>query len=203
MIKWLPLGARVLFVLSMGASALLSHRGRETSVVVVPYREMAAPPPLTQDAPPPQVAIAQLDPGRFKLSVDRDVPLLHADAVQIERALFNVLENAARHSADTVSVRARAVGDRLVLRVVDRGPGIPEAELEHVFAPFYRGHRDAGAGRGSGLGLAIAKGFVEANGGRVWAESLPGQGTVIAFEFPLEPEPHGSATTPPTAAAAR
>ena len=49
----------VLFVLSMGASALLSHRGRETSVVVVPYREMAAPPPLTQDAPPPQVAIAQ------------------------------------------------------------------------------------------------------------------------------------------------
>ena len=49
----------VLFVLSMGTSALLSHRPRETSVVVVPYREMAAPPPLTQDAPPPQVAIAQ------------------------------------------------------------------------------------------------------------------------------------------------
>lgn len=49
----------VLFLLSMGTSALLSHRTKETSVVVVPYREMAAPPPLTQDAPPPQVAIAQ------------------------------------------------------------------------------------------------------------------------------------------------
>jgi len=49
----------VLFMLSMGTSALLSHRARETSVVVVPYRELAAPPPLTQDAPPPQVAITQ------------------------------------------------------------------------------------------------------------------------------------------------
>ncbi len=48
----------VLFMLSLGASALLSHRPKETSVVIVPYRELAAPPPLTQDAPPPQVAIA-------------------------------------------------------------------------------------------------------------------------------------------------
>ncbi len=134
-----------------------------------------------------QAAISQVDPARFKLSVDRDTPLLLADPAQLERALANVLENAARHSADTVSVRARAVGDRLMVRVVDRGPGIPESELERVFEPFHRS--PLASGPGSGLGLAIARGFVEANGGRAWAESLPGQGTVIVFALPLDPTP--------------
>ena len=69
------------------------------------------------------------------------------------------------------------------MRVIDRGPGIPPELLPHVFEPFRRGD-DAGGHRGSGLGLAIVKGFVEANGGRVWAESLPGQGTVFVVELP-------------------
>jgi two-component system sensor histidine kinase KdpD len=56
-----------------------------------------------------------------------------------------------------------------------------------VFEPFYRGDGEAGGGhRGSGLGLAIARGFVEANGGKVWVESLPGQGTSFVLEFPLD-----------------
>ena len=60
-----------------------------------------------------------------------------------------------------------------------------------MFEPFYRGDgRRAVGQRGSGLGLAIAKGFVDANGGRIWAESLPGQGTVIVLELPLEDENH-------------
>ena len=63
------------------------------------------------------------------------------------------------------------------MRVVDQGPGIPAAEQERIFMPFY--------GRGSGLGLAIVRGFVEANGGRVHVESLPGQGTSFVVELPL------------------
>ena len=132
------------------------------------------------------------DEAVFKFSIDRELPLLNADAAQIERALANVLENAVRHSGgQPVSIRARAVGSRVIIRIVDLGGGIPEAELERVFEPFYRGDgRRAVGQRGSGLGLAIAKGFVDANGGRIWAESLPGQGTVIVLELPLEDENH-------------
>ncbi|HEU0318268.1 MAG TPA: sensor histidine kinase, partial [Solirubrobacteraceae bacterium] len=81
---------------------------------------------------------------------------------------------------------ARAVRERLVVRIVDRGPGLPTAELERIFEAFYRA--PGAAHSGSGLGLAIARGFVEANGGRVWAESLPGQGATFVVELPLEPQ---------------
>jgi two-component system, OmpR family, sensor histidine kinase KdpD len=75
-------------------------------------------------------------------------------------------------------------GGRLLVRVVDRGPGIPPERLEGIFQPFYRDD-DGGGHPGLGLGLAIARGFVEANGGRVWAESLPGHGTAFVVELPL------------------
>jgi two-component system sensor histidine kinase KdpD len=86
-----------------------------------------------------------------------------------------------------VSVRARRVGNRILVRLVDRGPGIPATQLERVFEPFYRSGNDRTGHRGSGLGLAIARGFLEVNGARVWAESLPNQGTSFVVEVPLEP----------------
>jgi signal transduction histidine kinase len=74
--------------------------------------------------------------------------------------------------------------------VVDRGPGIERAELERIFQPFYRGRRAAGEPwTGSGLGLAIAKGFVEANGGAVSVQSLPGQGTSFVVSMPVSERP--------------
>ncbi len=170
-----------------------------------------------------RAALADLNPAEddFSLSIDRDMPLVSVDPVQMERAFVNVLENARRHSGGhPVSVRARAVrslagaqsalypgspgagdapqtapdpltthdgpaGDRLVVRVVDRGPGIPPAQLERVFEPFYRAGTPQGGHRGSGLGLAIARGFTESNGGRLHVESLPGQGATFVFELPL------------------
>jgi two-component system sensor histidine kinase KdpD len=106
----------------------------------------------------------------------------------------NVLENARRHSGGhPVSVRARAVrthggeNDRVIVRIVDRGPGIPPLQLERVFEPFYRAGTAGGGHRGSGLGLAIARGFVQANGGKLYVESLPGQGATFVFELPLDP----------------
>ncbi len=133
--------------------------------------------------------------GDFSFAVDRDLPLLRADAAQLERAFANVLENAARHAGGhPVSVRARAVGGRLVVRIVDRGPGIPAAQLERVFEPFFRaGGARTGGSRGSGLGLAIARGFVQANGGTLRVESLPGQGASFVCELPLEPRPADTA----------
>jgi two-component system sensor histidine kinase KdpD len=160
-------------------------------------------------------------PEEVTLSIDRDLPLVRVDAVQMERAFVNVLENARRHSGGhPVSIRARAVrslggvprptadgedggsersnaerprGDRMIVRIVDRGPGIPPAQLERVFEPFYRAGTPTSGHRGSGLGLAIARGFAEANAGSLYVESLPGQGATFVFEFPLEEPEQGAA----------
>jgi two-component system sensor histidine kinase KdpD len=125
--------------------------------------------------------------GDLRLQVAPDLPLIRADVTQLERAFANLFENSVRHSSgEPVLVRAWALHNRILVRVVDRGPGIPPAQRERVFEPFYRSGTDATGHRGSGLGLAIARGFVEANGGKVWVESLPGQGTSFVLEFPLE-----------------
>jgi two-component system sensor histidine kinase KdpD len=132
-----------------------------------------------------------LDPGgsRFVFTVDAELPLVRADPAQLERAFANLMENALRYSASQpVSVRARVVGERLRIRIVDRGPGIRHDDLARIFEPFYRGAAQPSTGSGSGLGLAIVKGFIEANGGSVWAESLPGQGTSFVVSLPLEPK---------------
>jgi two-component system, OmpR family, sensor histidine kinase KdpD len=154
-------------------------------------------------------ALEELAPAAedFALSIDRDLPLVRADSAQLERAFVNVLENARRHSAGhPVSVRARAVrplageGGKLIVRVVDRGPGIPPAQLERVFEPFYRAGTAQGGHRGSGLGLAIARGFVEANGGRLHVESLPEQGATFVFELPLVADAQGVEADRPSGA---
>jgi two-component system sensor histidine kinase KdpD len=175
-------------------------------------------------------SVAELGPSEhdFSLSIDSDLPLVRVDAVQMERAFVNVLENARRHSGGhPVSVRARAVrslgagrpraseseeaervdaakvtGDRLIVRVVDRGPGIPPAQLERVFEPFYRAGTPGGGHRGSGLGLAIARGFTEANAGTLHVESLPGQGATFVFELPLrDGQARGDQAASPTSSA--
>ena len=129
------------------------------------------------------VADSGLTDERGRLAVDRDLPLILADAAQLERAFANLLENAGRHGAgEPVSVRARVSGGRLLVRVVDRGPGIAPADRERIFEPFVRGD---GRAHGSGLGLAIVRGFVEANGGHVHVESLPGQGASFVVALPL------------------
>jgi two-component system, OmpR family, sensor histidine kinase KdpD len=131
-----------------------------------------------------------LPAGTFNVSIQGELPLVRADAAQLERAFANVLENASRYSGGhPVSLRARAVGPRVVVRVVDRGPGIPSAQRERVFEPFYRAGTAGTGHRGSGLGLAIARGFVEANGGTIAVESLPGQGTTFVVELPNVPAP--------------
>ena len=123
-----------------------------------------------------------------RIALDRDLPFVRADAAQLERAIANLLENAIRFSGSEQSlVRGRALSDRVVLRVVDRGPGIAPGDLDHVFEPFYQ-RPDDRPHEGSGLGLAIVRGLVEVNGGRVWAESVPGQGTTFVIELPLEPD---------------
>jgi len=124
-------------------------------------------------SPPPAGFDVQLEPG---------LPLLRVDAGQVERALANVLDNASRYAgADPVSIRARGAEKHLLLRIGDHGPGIAREKLERIFEPFH----GSGEHSGSGLGLSIARGFLEANGARIRAESLPGQGTTMVITLPV------------------
>jgi two-component system sensor histidine kinase KdpD len=129
----------------------------------------------------------------FEIELGDDLPSLRVDAAQLERALANVLENCARYAGEApVTVRAQSAGQWLVLRVSDRGPGIRRDELESVFEPFHRS--DEHPHGGSGLGLAIARGFVEANGGWLRAESRRGEGTTFVFRLPVPSEARIHAT---------
>jgi two-component system sensor histidine kinase KdpD len=125
-------------------------------------------------------------PAGFAVSIDPDIPLITADAAQFERALANVADNAARHAGTRpVDVRVRCTGPRVVIRVTNCGQGIPRDELERIFEPFHRVVGEPSGG--SGLGLAITRGFVEANGGRVRAESRPGA-TTFTIDLPVPPQ---------------
>ena len=124
-------------------------------------------------------------PQNVRLAVDQDLPLVDADAAQLERAFSNLLENAVRHSGGRpVTVSSRLVGGKIAVRVVDQGPGIPESERRLIFEPFRHGSGN-GSGGGAGLGLAIAKGFVEANGGEIGVDSVVGQGSSFVVTMPF------------------
>jgi two-component system sensor histidine kinase KdpD len=116
-------------------------------------------------------ALEQLgvEADRVEVMPAPDLGPIRVDATHVERVLVNLLENALKFSSptDPVEVSAAAEPGRIVVRVRDRGPGVAEADRERIFDAFERGN---GVGGGTGLGLAIARGFAEANGGRVWVE---------------------------------
>ena len=119
-----------------------------------------------------------------RITVDEDVGMYRVDATQIERALGNLIENAQRYSApEPVTVSLRQDRGAAVVRIVDRGPGIQGHDLDRIFDPFVR-LSETDDHQGSGLGLAIARGFIEVNGGKIRAESLPGQGAAFVIEIP-------------------
>jgi two-component system, OmpR family, sensor histidine kinase KdpD len=125
------------------------------------------------------------DGGRVKVSLPDESPAVRADAHQVERVLANLIENALKYSPpdEPVHVQVMTSGDQALVRVVDHGVGVTPRERERIFEPFQRGRN--GATRGAGLGLAIARGFAEANGGQVWAESRAGQGAAFVLELPM------------------
>jgi two-component system sensor histidine kinase KdpD len=129
------------------------------------------------------------DADRVQVVLSPNLPVVRVDGAQIQRVLVNLLENALKFSSSAAPVQLRANPSRgeVVIRVTNHGPGIPESELGRIFEPFQRvaGERT----RGAGLGLAIAKGFTEANGGRIWAESKPGQGATFVVVLPAVESP--------------
>jgi two-component system, OmpR family, sensor histidine kinase KdpD len=124
--------------------------------------------------------------GRVRLDIGSETPPVEVDAAQIERVLANLLENALRYSppGSQVLLRVERGATELRIHVIDTGAGLPDEQREALFQPFRRG----AAGQGSGLGLAIARGFAEANGGRLWAQNDPGGGHLV-LSLPLAERP--------------
>ncbi|WP_438291052.1 DUF4118 domain-containing protein [Streptomyces sp. HUAS TT7] len=116
------------------------------------------------------------------LDIPEDLPMVSADPGLLERAMANIVENAVKYSpeGERVLVSASTIADRVEVRVVDQGPGVPDAAKDRIFAPFQR-YGDAPRGAGVGLGLAVARGFAEAIGGTLAAEDTPGGGMTMVL----------------------
>jgi signal transduction histidine kinase len=122
----------------------------------------------------------------FTVASDSVLPDVWADAAQLERALANLLDNSKRYAnGSPVRVTIESETDLVIVRIADNGPGVDPAERERIFEPFYRGRSNGVQHRtGAGLGLAIARGFIEANGGRVRVEP-DGPGAIFRVELPV------------------
>jgi two-component system sensor histidine kinase KdpD len=131
--------------------------------------------------------------SRVAVELDEPTPDVVADPGLLERVIANIVDNALRHGAGApVALRASTHADRVELRVVDNGPGIPRDGADRLFAPFQRLDRPARADRhpvsGVGLGLSVARGFTEAMGGTLVAEDTPGGGLTVVISLPAAPQ---------------
>jgi len=137
----------------------------------------------------------------------KDLPPIYVDGVLIQQVLVNLLDNAIKFSTpgSPIRIAAALVADNLELRVSNSGEGVPPEELDRIFERFYRGQPERSSGTpGTGLGLAICKGFVEAHGGQIVAESVPGEHTTFLIRLPLAiSTPDRGPVTPEPGAARR
>ncbi|MET9047891.1 sensor histidine kinase KdpD [Streptomyces sp. NPDC004362] len=126
------------------------------------------------------MALGGVPEDSVELDIPETLPMVLVDKGLLERVVANLVENAVKYSPQDqpVLVSASALGDRVELRVVDRGPGVPDEGKERIFEPFQR-YGDAPRGAGVGLGLAVARGFTEAVGGTLNAEDTPGGGLTM------------------------
>ncbi|MFB6555473.1 ATP-binding protein [Streptomyces sp. NPDC056405] len=128
------------------------------------------------------MALGGVPEGSVELDIPETLPMVAVDAGLLERSMANLVENAVKYSpaGRTVLVAASALADRVEVRVVDRGPGVPDEAKDRIFEPFQR-YGDAPRGAGVGLGLAVARGFAEAMGGTLNAEDAPGGGLTMVL----------------------
>ena len=128
----------------------------------------------------------KLGAREISVRIAEDMPLVNMDMVLMNQVLINLLDNGLKYSppSSPLEIRAKIHGKKLLIEVLDRGPGIPKHDLKRVFDKFYRLPVPEGVG-GTGLGLSICKGIVEAHGGVIRAENRSGGGLCITILLPL------------------
>lgn len=144
-----------------------------------------------------ETALDQLGQNARNRQIRLDLPaeplLIPLDFVLVTQVVFNLIDNALKYSAagTPVDIQVRQSNGCLEVTVSDHGAGIAPQDLERVFERFQRGSRNGQPG-GTGLGLSICKGFVEAHGGRIWAERRAEGGTRVSFTIPTRDKPQTS-----------
>jgi len=142
--------------------------------------------PFLRDALEIAAPLFRGSPVRLELALETPLPSVQMDRTRIRQVLLNLISNARRFTErGYVQLSAAQVGDDIAIRVRDTGQGIAAEQLAHIFDEFYQAdfslNRKHG---GAGLGLAISRQFVEAHGGRIWAESVEGAGSTFTFTLP-------------------
>lgn len=186
--------------------ALIATEGRRLTEMVDQVLEFSGGPGRRASEPQPVdvrrlidevvgtwSALAAQEGFAFAVEAAPTLPRVLGDAAALQRAVGNLVSNAMKYSGDGREIDVRAAAStsgppEVVVSVADRGPGIPSADLAHVFEPFYRG-RDAVARQihGNGLGLSLVRATMDAHGGRVEIENRPGGGTVARLILPAQP----------------
>lgn len=116
-----------------------------------------------------------------------ELPTAHLDPDRIAQVVLNILSNSLRHTppGGTITIAVNYETQAFHLTINDTGSGIPQEDIPYIFDRFYRAEKDRNrTSGGTGLGLAIAKDFVEAHGGKIWAESTPGKGSTFHILLP-------------------
>lgn len=130
---------------------------------------------------------AMLRQVTLEVRVPDDLPLIWGNGRRLGQVVSNLLDNAIKYAPEQGHVRLRAAfqQDAVQVDVSDNGPGIPPADLPHIFEKFYRARQGNQHAHGSGLGLSIARSIVQAHRGQLWAESTEGTGATISFRLPV------------------
>jgi two-component system sensor histidine kinase KdpD len=123
----------------------------------------------------------------FDVSIDPVLTEVYVDRNQIRQVMVNLLENAAAYSQENtmITVVARSVDGEIEVSVSDKGVGMPPEDLSKIFDKFYRGSQKRQRPGGTGLGLAICQSIIQEHGGRIWADSVLGQGSTFYFRLPV------------------
>jgi len=121
------------------------------------------------------------------LNLPAEIPQLRGNPIRLRQLLDNLIGNAIKYTPEggEITIDMEAQSDQVILRISDTGPGIPPADQPHIFEKFYRASNVPKGVGGSGLGLAIVKSIVENHQGRIWVESLLGQGSTFTVVLPL------------------
>jgi NtrC-family two-component system sensor histidine kinase KinB len=141
---------------------------------------------LAEGVVAPFRAQAETQKVDLAIAVPKDLPPVLVDEEKIAWVISNLVANALRYTdpGGRISVSAERHGSKVYVAVADTGHGIPKDQLEAIFEPYVQ--LPGGKKGGAGLGLAIARDVVRAHGGRIWAESEIGKGSVFTFSVPVE-----------------
>jgi two-component system, cell cycle sensor histidine kinase and response regulator CckA len=131
----------------------------------------------------------------LEIKIAPELPRIYVDKLRLAQVLTNLVENATKFSphGSPITLEAAVQGNDLVISVTDRGVGMTQETIDHLFSRFFRGEQAVTAQtKGTGLGLSICRGIVEAHNGKIRVESKVGQGTTFSFNIPLTPPEHSN-----------